>query len=178
MIEDLDGRLERRRAIHSPEAVDAAVDAMARAVTADLEGLRPVLLCVLTGGLRLTSELMVRLPFALELDHVCVARYGKGVRGTDLEWRAFPQTELRDRHVLLCDDILDEGVTLEALRDWCDRQEPASVRAAVLVRKRVEPQRDVADYVGLDVPDAFVVGEGMDAGGFGRNLRGIHALGD
>lgn len=170
-------RLEARRCLFTPEAIDAAVARVAAAVSADLEGRLPLLLCVMTGGLRFTSELMVRLEFPLELDYLQVSRYRSGTSGEDLEWRAFPRTPLKDRHVLLCDDILDEGVTLAALHDWCERQGARSVRAAVLVRKRLEHQAAAADYHGVDAPNEFLVGEGMDIAGLARNLRGIHSLG-
>ena len=179
MTDPVEARLARSRCLYPPDAVDAAVDAVAGAIHADLAEAQPLLLCVMTGGLRFTSELLGRLQFPLELDYLHVSRYRSGTAGSHLEWRAFPTTPLRGRHLLLCDDILDEGVTLAALRDYCERQGAASVRAAVLVRKRLghDRVRDRADYVGVEVPDEFVVGEGMDIGGLARNLRGIHAVG-
>ena len=91
---------------------------------------------------------------------------------------ARPHVEMRDRIVLLVDDILDEGYTLQAIRKYCIEQGARRVLIAVLCEKkhgRVVPGL-VADFVGLEVPDRYVFGYGMDYHELGRNLPAIHAL--
>ena len=95
-----------------------------------------------------------------------------------MAWLHRPHTVLRDRRVLLVDDILDEGHTMLAVKRWCEDQGAADVQIAVAAIKRHD--RCVAgieaDYVGLEVPDAYVFGYGMDFHEQGRNLRAIFAL--
>ncbi len=95
-----------------------------------------------------------------------------------MNWLAHPRTEMRDRTVLLVDDILDEGHTLKAVKHWCEDQGAAEVCIAVLAEKlharRVEGIR--ADWVAVTVPDRYVYGHGMDFHEQGRNLPGLYAL--
>jgi hypoxanthine phosphoribosyltransferase len=84
---------------------------------------------------------------------------------------------LADKDLLIVDDILDEGYTLDAILGFCRRQSPASVRAAVLVQKQHDRGlRPAVDYIGLQVPDRYVFGYGMDYKGFWRNAPGIYAV--
>jgi hypoxanthine phosphoribosyltransferase len=162
----------------SPEGVQASVARVAEAVTVDLEDRDPIVLCVMIGGLRFTSDLIGRLDFPLEVDYLQVSRYRDQTRGGELDWRRYPSVNLRGREVLIVDDILDEGITLAAVVRHCEDVGAASVSTAVLVDKQV-PRRDIeADYAALTAPNRYLFGEGMDYKGYGRNLRGIWALGD
>ena len=100
--------------------------------------------------------------------------------GGELAWKRRPEASLRGRRVLLVDDIVDEGHTLDAVRAWCEGQGARDVRIAAMVVKRHD--RCVAglcaDYAGLDVPDRYVFGYGMDFHEQGRNLPAIYALAD
>ncbi|WP_248884811.1 hypoxanthine-guanine phosphoribosyltransferase [Acidithiobacillus acidisediminis] len=167
--------------LFSAEAVHAAIQRMAVAINADLEPLVPhrpvVVLTVLSGAIVIVGQLLPLLHFPLHLDCVQVSRYGDKTRGGDLLWRLTPRENLLDATVLIVDDILDEGVTLLALQDYCLSQGAAAVHTAVMVRKERERAREVpVDYVGLEVPDRFVFGFGLDARGLGRNAPGIFAL--
>ncbi len=170
---------ERSERIYSAREVTRALGQMARAVSADLSSCNPVVLCVMVGGLIPTAGLLRHFAFPFELDYLHATRYRGGTRGGTLQWRARPETVLAGRCTLIVDDILDEGVTLGALRDWCLSAGAASVHTAVLTRKRrahptVCPE---PDYVGLEVPDRYVFGSGMDYRGYLRNVAGIYAVG-
>ena len=114
----------------------------------------------------------------LEFDYLHATRYRGETTGGELVWKHRPATALYGRRVLLVDDILDEGYTLAAVRQWCMEQGATDVRIAALTTKQhtrvIEGIR--ADYVGLEVPDRYVFGFGMDYHEQGRNLPGIYAL--
>ena len=95
------------------------------------------------------------------------------------DWRVAPPADLRGRDILIIDDILDQGITLRAILDELSDRNPGTLRTAVLVRKRLSADVDVpvvADFVGLEVPDRYVFGCGMDYRGYFRNLDAIYAL--
>ena len=168
---------EHADCLFGPEEVLQGVARTAEAVTAAFKDRDPLVLCVMTGGFRFCSDLLGLLQFPLELDYLHVSRYRDETRGGTLNWLRSPQRSLEGRHVLVVDDILDEGVTLAAVCGYCADVGAASVATAVLVDKRVPRQSMEADFVALTAPDRYLFGEGMDFKGYGRNLRGIYAVG-
>ena len=164
--------------IHSPKSVQRCLDRMAAAVTERLGGSDPVLVAVMTGGMIPAVWLSTRLAFPHQLDYVHATRYVGSTRGGELHWRARPRLPLGDRAVLVIDDILDEGITLREIAAYCREQGASQVLTAVLVRKQHD--RAVggveADFVGLEVPDRYVFGCGMDYHEYFRELTGIYAL--
>ena len=168
---------ERADCIFDKKTVYAALDKMAEDITKVLKGRNPLVLCLMTGGLVPTSELVIRLDFPLELDYIHASRYGNETRGTDLHWHAKPRKSLADREVLVIDDILDEGETLKAIVKYCEDQGAARILSAVLVDKVHDRKTGMkkADFVGLNVPDRYVFGFGMDYKGYLRNVPGIYA---
>jgi hypoxanthine phosphoribosyltransferase len=165
--------------IHDEGRVADAVAEMAARISEDLDGLDPLLLCVMNGGLVPTAMLMPRLRFPFKLDYLHATRYREQTSGDTLCWQHRPAQSLRDRHLLVIDDILDEGYTLEAILAYCEAQQPASLRTAVLARKTHDRGvRPPLDYVGLQVPDRYVFGCGMDYRGYWRNLPAIYAIPD
>ncbi|MGH8549446.1 MAG: hypoxanthine-guanine phosphoribosyltransferase [Methylococcales bacterium] len=156
--------------------VDQAFDRMARSVTGRLADSNPILICVLTGGIGPTAKLMRRLDFPLTSDVIHASRYQGATSGSEIEWISVPRSPLIGRTVLIVDDILDEGITLEAISRYCTEQGAASVYSAVLVEKRLghaKPCR--ADFVGLKAENRYLFGCGMDYKGYWRNLPGIYA---
>ena len=164
--------------LHNRTNVAQALDAMAARITERLSDAVPLVLCVMNGGLIPTGLLLDRLPFPLQLDYVHATRYQGETTGAELQWLKKPTLSLEGRTVLLVDDILDEGVTLQTLRDWCLEQNPKEVLSAVLVEKRHNRKQTPieADFVGLTVPDRYVFGYGMDYKNHLRNAPGIYAV--
>jgi hypoxanthine phosphoribosyltransferase len=163
--------------LYDREAVETAFDRMAEAINRDMAGGDVVLLCIMNGGLVASGNLLPRLNFQLRVDYMHASRYRERTAGDELHWKVEPTQALAGKHLLVVDDILDEGYTLEAILRFCCQQSPASVRAAVLVRK--QHQRGVrppVDYIGLSVPDRYVFGYGMDYKGYWRNAAGIYAV--
>lgn len=161
-----------------PESdVEAALDRLAREITADLSGARPIVITIMNGGLVFAGQLLTRLSFTLECDYIHVRRYGRLTHGGELEWIAGPHVDVRGRSVLLLDDILDEGRTLAVVKEALMARGAAEIRIAAFTRKeRGEPPAIEADYVGVAVPNLFVFGFGMDVDGAYRNLPAVYAL--
>ena len=103
--------------LFSAEEVSKAVSRVAQEITEKLGDTTPLLLCVMTGGVPFAADLMSQLDFPLEFDYLHVTRYGQETSGGALSWRSAPWTSVKDRTVIVLDDILDEGVTLAAIVD-------------------------------------------------------------
>ncbi len=160
-------------------AVEAALDRMAAQITARLEHSNPLVYTVMNGGLILAGRILTRLPFPLEVAYLHATRYGLATHGTLLDWRVRPTQDLRNRSVLVLDDILDEGHTLAAIIEHLRGEGAREVLSAVLVhkehdRKAIPGMR--ADFTGLDIADRFLFGCGMDYKGYWRNAPGIYAV--
>lgn len=164
--------------LYAPADVEAACDRMAAAIDARLGGGDCLALCLLQGGIVPAGLLLPRIRAPLELDSVHVTRYRNTTRGGEVEWRTQPRTPVAGRRVLLIDDILDEGHSLVAVQRRLAQGHVAEVLTAVLVDKRHERKHPelVPDFVGLEVPDRYVFGYGMDYRGWHRNAPGIFAL--
>jgi hypoxanthine phosphoribosyltransferase len=161
----------------SIEQAELALDNMAAAITARHQNNNPLIVCVMNGGLIVTGCLLSRLDFPLEQDYLHATRYRGDTRGGELRWLVEPQYTLSNRHVLIVDDILDEGYTLAAIVAHCQKSAAASVETAVLVEKMHNRKQGLqADYIGLELEDRYLFGYGMDYKGFLRNAPGIFAV--
>lgn len=170
--------LESAELIHDRTVLEAAIARMGAQITRALDGERALFLTVLHGGLIFAGPLALSIGCDLQFDYVHATRYHGGTRAADLHWLRKPDTSMRDRAVILADDILDEGHTLAALRDACIADGARRVLIAVLCEKRHDRRVPglAADFVGVQVPDRYVFGYGMDYHEQGRNLPGIYAL--
>lgn len=161
------------------EQVSDAIKTLAIQIANDYHDLNPVVMCIMNGGLVFCGELLLHLSFPLELDYSHTSRYRAGTDPDALQWISVPSLSLANRHVLLVDDILDEGHTLIALLKACHEQGAESVKSAVLINKKHQRKADAslaADYVALEVDDHYVFGYGMDYKGYLRNAPGIYAV--
>ena len=161
----------------SAPAVEKAIDQIAVKLKVALFAENPILVCVMNGGLPYTAALLKRLEMPLELTYVHAGRYGKSLRGSEIEFHAKPQTAVAGRHVVFVDDILDQGHTLAALRAWAIEEGATAVTTTVLVDKKITATRPiVADFSALECPDRYLFGCGMDYHGYWRNLPEIYAI--
>ena len=161
-------------------ALEAAIRRMAEEIRRDYAQVArpPLFLTVMNGGILFGALLALELGFDVEFDYLHATRYRGDTTGRGVEWLRKPAVPLLKRRVLLIDDILDEGHTLNAVIRACEAEGAADVRVAVLARKvhdRCVPGLS-GDYVGVEVPDRYVFGFGMDYYEQGRNLPGIYAL--
>jgi hypoxanthine phosphoribosyltransferase len=169
--------LDDAELIHSAEVVSAAVNELALQIKNKLADKNPLVLCVMTGGLIFSGQLLTKLDFPLEFDYLHATRYGPDTQGGKISWRSAPWTSVKGRTVLVVDDILDEGVTLAAVKESLRRMGAAEVLTAVFTDKLNGKQKPIsADFVGLTVPDRFVFGFGMDVDGAWRHLPAIYAM--
>jgi hypoxanthine phosphoribosyltransferase len=163
--------------LHTRAEVEAALTRMASEIGARLKDSNPLLLCTMIGGVVVTGHLLTQLDFPLQIDYLHATRYASGTQGGALQWNVRPATALRDRVVLVLDDILDEGNTLAEILQYCKAEGVREVYSAVLVNKLHDRKCDVhADFVGLTVPDRYVFGYGMDYRNYWRNASGIFAV--
>lgn len=164
----------------TPEQIQAALDHLATAITARLECRNPLVLVVMNGAFIPGAQLLLRLSFPLQVGYLHATRYRSGTRGGDIDWIAPPRPAVAGRTVLVVDDIYDEGDTLKAILDEVSREGAAEVYSAVLVNKQHD--RKVAglaiDFIGLEVPDRYVFGYGMDYQEYWRQLPAIYAISD
>jgi hypoxanthine phosphoribosyltransferase len=177
--EDYEGVRARAEQLISREEVDASLDRMAEAVSASLAGKDPIVLPVMTGGIVVCGLLLPRLDFQLRLDYVHASRYRGALSGAELDWKHRPTDVVRGEHVLVLDDIFDQGHTMEAIVAACREDGAASVTSAVLTLKEGAAQTEFRpDVVGLRLPNRYVMGYGLDYKRYFRNLSGIYAAAD
>mgnify|MGYP003648880459 CR=1 FL=1 len=165
--------------LYTREDVDKALDKMAGEIHNRLEDSNPVILSVMIGAMIPVGHLLTRLDFPLEVDYVHATRYRGTLEGGQIHWKATPKTKLKDRTVLIVDDILDGGITLKAIVDYCEQQGAKEVFTAVLLEKRdtrVEGGLEHVDFAGLEVEDRYVFGYGLDYKEYLRNAPGIYAV--
>ena len=161
----------------TPAEVEQAIGRLGDEISARLRDRYPLVLCVMNGALFFCGKLLPLMRFPMTLDYVHASRYGDGLDGRDIRWKVPPPPHVKDRAVLVLDDILDEGATLAAIREQVMALGAASCDIAVLTEKRTGRAKPVkADFIGLEVPNLFVFGCGLDAYGLWRNLPAIYAL--
>ncbi|MGC7404969.1 hypoxanthine-guanine phosphoribosyltransferase [Pandoraea pneumonica] len=163
--------------IVSADQVNASVDQMAGAIKAAIGDEFPMVLSVMGGAAVFTGMLLPRLDFPLEFDYIHLSRYNNTTTGGAMQWRVAPRDSVRDRVVLVLDDILDEGATMAAIRDRILEMGASKFYSAVLCEKILAKEKPShPDFCGFTVPDRYVFGCGMDAKGYWRNLPTIRAL--
>lgn len=156
------------------------LDELASQITEDYRERDLAVIAVLNGSFIFMADLLRRVPLHLQVDCLSVSSY-HGTKSTGrMNFRRIPVADIRGRHVLIIDDILDSGMTLHAIRHrLAARSRALSLKICVLLRKDVDRKRPVeADYVGFDIPNEFVVGYGLDYNERYRNLPFIGVLTD
>jgi len=170
-------RVEREAdRLFSESQVEDAMNRLAGEITAQIGESAPIVLTVLNGGIIFAGKLLTRLGFPLEMDSINASRYRGATAGGEINWLLKPSLNLQGRTVLLLDDILDEGITLAAILEWCKQHGAAQVLVAVLIDKQIgRPRPCVADFVGLQAENRYLFGYGMDYKSYLRNAPGIFA---
>lgn len=177
-IQTINNVLAKADLLYTETQVSDAFDDMATLISQQLRHEQPICLGVMLGGLVPTGQLLPRLDMPLELDYIHATRYRESTQGCELQWLKYPTLDLKDRLILVIDDILDEGLTLQAIVEYCLQAGAKEVLTAVLVEKQL-PQRPglaQANFVGLRVPNRYVFGYGMDYQGQLRHAAGIYAV--
>lgn len=176
-MKDLQKVRDNSKQLYSMTDIDDALERLAVSLTKKYSNSHPVMLCVMNGSVMTAGHLLPKLKFVLELDYIHVTRYGKRTIGGELDWLHKPTIELNNRDVVLIEDIFDEGVTLQALREYCEQAGAKSVSCVSLIDKEHNNKVGLApEFIGLTVPDRYVFGFGMDYQGYWRNAPGIYAI--
>ncbi len=169
--------LAQAEMIRSADEVQAAVRRVAHAINTTLADQHPLVLSVMGGAVVFTGQLLPMLDFPLEFDFLHVSRYGSAKLGGELHWRVAPRENVKGKVVLVLDDILDEGETMHAIKQRVLELGASKFYCAVFTDKKLDKEKPVrADFIGMELPNRFVFGYGMDIHGAWRNLPAIYAL--
>ncbi|OGW55551.1 MAG: hypoxanthine phosphoribosyltransferase [Nitrospirae bacterium RBG_19FT_COMBO_55_12] len=169
---------EMQEILFDARTIENKVSELAATISRDYEGKDLVLVCILKGAVTFTADLMRRLTIPVEIDFVRAASYGAStVSARKITITKDIETDIRGKHVLLVDGIIDSGDTLACLFKRFAEKGPASVKAIVLLDKKSRRMVGVPlAYRGFEIPDTFVVGYGMDCAEKYRQLPYIAAL--
>ncbi len=162
------------------QQIEAAVGQLAGEINRDYRNKCPVLIGILKGSFIFMADLVRRLDFPLEVDFIEAASYGCATTSSGrVRMLCKPQARIKDREVLLVEDIVDTGVTIACLLDYLRRKQPATLRLCALADKPSRRKVPVTvDYLGFTVPDRFMVGYGLDFAEKYRNLPDVCYLED
>lgn len=157
--------------------IDVEIKRLAASINKDYAGKRPLFICILNGSFIFAADLFKLLTIDAEISFIKLASY-KGTRSTGHVITSIGLDEpLKDRHVVILEDIVDTGKTMNAFLPQLYDQRPASLKIAALLHKPEALQYPIKiDYLGFSVPNKFLLGYGLDFDGLGRNLKEIYQL--
>ena len=165
------------RVLLSKEEIENKVSEIGAQITADYEGKYPVFVGILKGCFVFMADLLRQVDVTCTMDFMAVSSYSGTKTTGAVKINKDLQHDIKGRHVILVEDILDSGITLNYIKNYLSVREPASIKIATLLDKPARRQADIkADYACFDVPDAFVVGYGLDYNEKYRNLPYIGIL--
>lgn len=164
------------RCLFDLERIRSEIARLGQAITQEIQDEHPLVLTVLNGGIPFAGELLLHLPFPLELDSIKVGRYQGETAGGEMKWLVEPSLPIQGRTCLVVDDILDEGITLHEIQRYLAEKGAKRVLSAVLIEKKLDkPKPHRADFVGLVCENHYLFGYGLDYKGQLRNWPGIFA---
>ena len=169
-----------RKILYHESTILSRLDELAGEITEDYRGKDLSVIAVLNGSFIFMADLLRRVPLHLQVECLSVSSYN-GTKSTGrINFRQTHLADVRGRHVLILDDILDSGMTLHTIRERLAAESGAlSLKVCVLLRKNARRERPVkAEYVGFDIPNEFVVGYGLDYNERYRNLPFVGVLTD
>ena len=157
--------------------VTQAMDRMASEISKQLKSAYPIVAALMNGGVVPLGMILPKLDFLLETDYIHPTRYNDSTSGGEIKWVRKPPDSFSGRTVLLVDDVLDNGVTLQKTKEECIKVGAKKIYTAVLVEKIIKDREGLqkTDFCGLRLPDQYLFGCGMDYKKYYRNLPGIFA---
>lgn len=175
MFDSINGRA--LRPLISSEDISKKVKELGAQITRDYSGKSPVLIGVLKGGFIFLSDLAREIELDVEIDFVRVASYGDRESPGQPEMLLDISTPIQDRDIILVEDLLDTGGTIEFIKDIVLSRKPTSFKICVLIDKLERREKELkADYLGFEIESGFIIGYGTDLAEKGRNLQGIYVL--
>lgn len=175
---DIATLLDRADCLYDLVQIERGISNMADRISVEISHSNPILLPIMNGGLMLGAALMKHMQFPLQLDYLHVTRYRENTSGGKISWVYKPRINISERTVLIVDDLLDHGITLQEARNYCLSAGASRVLTAVLVVKDLakRPGLKSVDFYALTTPDRYLFGYGMDYKTYWRNAPGIYAV--
>jgi len=166
-----------RRYLHA-DTIRSRVAEMGAQITEDYADTTPILVSVLNGAFMFTADLMRGIDTDCEIDFIKLSSYGAAkVSSGEVHELKSVDADLGGRDVLIVEDIVDTGLSMDFMKERLLEYDPASLRVATLLHKPTATEPDLTlDYVGFQIPDLFVIGYGLDYGQLARNLSDIYIL--
>lgn len=166
------------RTLISTEEIQARLESMGAQITNDYRGKNPIMIGVMNGGVVFMVDLMRHVSLDLEIDFLRISSYGNTTQSSGkVELIKDINADLKGRHVLLVEDIVDTGLSIQYLSDMIAKHEPASIKFVTLLWKKEKSKIDIPlDYVGFEIDDYFVVGYGLDYKQVLRNLPAVYVM--
>ncbi len=159
------------------ERIQAVVKEMASAIYDDYGHTEPLFLCVLNGAFMFAGDFCKEYPGKCEISFIKLSSYSGTQTSGQVKTLIGLDEEIKGREVVILEDIVDSGITISHLVNDLKGYDPKSVRVATLLLKPDALQKEVRpDYVGMEIPNDFIVGYGLDYNGFGRNFRDIYKI--
>jgi len=159
------------------EAIQIEVSRLAREMNRDLAGKDPIFLGILNGAFMFASDLYKQLSFPCQITFLKLASYSGTESTGSVKQLIGINRDLKDRVVVVLEDIVDTGVTLETIIRQLSGYEPQEIRVATFLHKPDATVKEVKlDYVGMEIPNDFILGYGLDYDGYGRNFKEIYQL--
>ena len=160
------------------EEVLEIIGRLAKRINKDYEGLNPLMLPTLNGSFMFCADLMKGITITCEIQFIKVSSYeGTSSTGTVSKLIGIDERKLKGRHVIILEDIIDTGITMKNLLEDLGAKGQASMKiCTMLLKPDVYKKSTKLDYVGMEIPDAFIVGYGLDYNERGRNSKDIYVL--
>ncbi len=169
---------DKKFALSIPESeILAAVHRVAEDINRDIADKNPLFICVLNGAFMFAGDLMKTINFPCEITFIKLSSYdGLYTSGTVKEIIGLNESVV-GRYVVVVEDIVDTGITMERILDSLRAKGASDIRVATFLQKPDALQRDITvDYVAMKIPNDFIVGYGLDYDGYGRNLKDIYTV--
>ena len=162
----------------SESDIKAIVSKLGAEISRDYEGLDPIIVCVLRGAFVYTADLLRAITIPCTVDFMVISSYGSRVKSSgQVRIRKDLDQDIHGRHVIIAEDILDSGLTLQFLMENLQARKPKSIKVVTLLRKEVPGQADIDCFdIGFTCPNEFIVGYGLDYAERYRNLPYIGIL--
>ena len=178
MVDNMSIHNDIERIFYSGEEIQAKVKELGEAITRDYQGKAPIFIGVLKGCFVFMADLMRYVDLPCEIEFMAVSSYGKGTTSSGaVQINKDLNCDISGRDVIIVEDILDSGVTLNYLKGYLMNRNPASIKIVTLFDKPARRKAPIySDYYGFEVPDAFIVGYGLDYAEKYRNLPYIGVL--
>ncbi len=158
-------------------AIDTAVQKMAIEINKDYEGKNPLFLAILNGSFVFAADLIRKITIPCQISFVKLSSYSGTTSTEDVKELIGLNEDISGRHLIIVEDIVDTGITLEKLLMDLEKFKPASVKLACFTFKKEAFRKNFRiDYLGITIPNEFVVGYGLDYDGYGRNLPDIYKI--